>query len=146
MLVVFCTVAAFLIYATLVREVGPGRAAVITYVAPIVALGLGVVVLDEHPGAGALAGLALILAGSWIATRTARRAGRRARRCLTPAGCRSRGARGARGWSARRSASRGTIAAALAPSPWSIVCGVLAALGTIGAFVAFVVITVLEDR
>ena len=39
----------------------------------------------------------------------------------------------------------GTIAAALAPSPWSIVCGVLAALGTIGAFVAFVVITILED-
>ena len=68
-LVVFCTVAAFLIYATLVREVGPGRAAVITYVAPIVALGLGVVALDERPGAGAIAGLALILAGSWIATR-----------------------------------------------------------------------------
>ena len=40
----------------------------------------------------------------------------------------------------------GTIAAALAPSPWSIVCGVLASLGAIGAFVAFVVITVLEDR
>ena len=68
-LVVFCTVAAFLIYATLVREVGPGRAAVITYIAPIVALGLGVVALDERPGAGTLAGLALILAGSWIATR-----------------------------------------------------------------------------
>ncbi len=68
-LVVFCTVAAFLIYATLVREVGPGRAAVITYIAPIVALALGVVALDERPGAGALAGLALILAGSWIATR-----------------------------------------------------------------------------
>lgn len=68
-LVVFCTVAGFLVYATLVREVGPGRAAVITYVAPIVALGLGVVALDESPGVGALAGLALILAGSWIATR-----------------------------------------------------------------------------
>jgi hypothetical protein len=40
----------------------------------------------------------------------------------------------------------GTIAAALLPSPWSIVCGVLAALGAIGAFVMFVVIVVLEDR
>ena len=68
-LVVFCTVAAFLIFATLVREVGPSRATVITYVAPVVALGLGVVALDEHPGGGALAGFALILFGSWIATR-----------------------------------------------------------------------------
>ena len=40
----------------------------------------------------------------------------------------------------------GTIAAALAPSPWSIVCGALAALGAIGAFAMFVVIVVLEDR
>jgi hypothetical protein len=40
----------------------------------------------------------------------------------------------------------GTIAAALLPSPWSIVCGVLAALGAIGAFLMFVVIVVLEDR
>jgi len=40
----------------------------------------------------------------------------------------------------------GTIAAALLPSPWSIACGVLAALGATGAFVMFVVIVVLEDR
>ena len=39
----------------------------------------------------------------------------------------------------------GTIAASLLASPWSIVCGVIAALGAIGAFVAFVVISVLED-
>jgi hypothetical protein len=39
----------------------------------------------------------------------------------------------------------GTIAAALVPSPWSIVCGVLASLGAIGAFVMFVAIVVLED-
>lgn len=39
----------------------------------------------------------------------------------------------------------GTIAAALLPSPWSIVCGVLAALGATGAFVMFVTIVVLED-
>jgi drug/metabolite transporter (DMT)-like permease len=67
-LVVLCTAAAFLIYARLVGEVGPGRAAVITYVAPVLALGLGVVVLGEHPGGGAIAGLAAILAGSWLST------------------------------------------------------------------------------
>jgi hypothetical protein len=39
----------------------------------------------------------------------------------------------------------GTIAAALAPSPWSIACGVIASLGAIGAFVMFVVIVVIED-
>jgi drug/metabolite transporter (DMT)-like permease len=67
-LVLLCTVAAFLIFATLVRDVGPGRAAVIAYVAPILAVALGVAALGEHPGSGAIAGLVLILAGSWLAT------------------------------------------------------------------------------
>lgn len=67
-LVIFCTAAAFVIYATLVKEIGPGRAAVITYIAPVLAVALGVAVLGEHPGAGAIAGLLAILAGSWIAT------------------------------------------------------------------------------
>jgi hypothetical protein len=40
----------------------------------------------------------------------------------------------------------GTIAAGVLPSPWSIVSGVLAAFGAIGAFAMFVAITVLEDR
>jgi len=67
-LVVFCTAAALLIYVTLVAEVGPGRAAVITYVAPVLAVGLGIAVLGEHPGSGGIAGLLLILAGSWLST------------------------------------------------------------------------------
>jgi drug/metabolite transporter (DMT)-like permease len=41
---------------------------VITYVNPVVAVALGVAVLDERPGAGAIAGLLLILAGSWVST------------------------------------------------------------------------------
>ena len=49
-------------------EIGPGRALVITYVNPVVAVTLGVIVLDERPGAGAVAGLLLILAGSWLST------------------------------------------------------------------------------
>ena len=40
----------------------------------------------------------------------------------------------------------GTIAASLLPSPWSVVCGVLAALGATGAFGFFVAITILEDH
>jgi drug/metabolite transporter (DMT)-like permease len=63
-----CTALAFLVYSVLVAEVGPGRAIVITYVAPVVALALGVAVLDERPGPGAIVGLLLILAGSWIST------------------------------------------------------------------------------
>ena len=63
-----CTAAAFAVYASLVSEVGAGRALVITYVAPVVAVALGVAVLDESLGAGAIAGLLLILAGSWLAT------------------------------------------------------------------------------
>jgi drug/metabolite transporter (DMT)-like permease len=65
---IFSTAAAFAIYAALVAEVGAGRALVITYVAPVVAVALGIAILDEHLGAGAIAGLLLILAGSWLST------------------------------------------------------------------------------
>jgi drug/metabolite transporter (DMT)-like permease len=64
----FCTAAAFVFFGALIAEVGPGRALVITYVAPVVAVTLGVTVLGERPGAGAVAGLLLILAGSWLST------------------------------------------------------------------------------
>jgi drug/metabolite transporter (DMT)-like permease len=64
----FCTAAAFVFFGMLIAEVGPGRGLVITYVAPVVAVALGVTVLGERPGAGAVAGLLLILAGSWLST------------------------------------------------------------------------------
>ena len=64
----FCTAVAFIVYSALVAEVGAGRAVVITYVAPVVALALGVAVLGESPGPGAVVGLLLILAGSWMST------------------------------------------------------------------------------
>src|SRR4051812_36050696 len=63
-----CTAAAFVVMAMLVADIGPGRALVITYVNPVVAVALGVAVLDERPGAGTIAGLLLILAGSWLST------------------------------------------------------------------------------
>jgi drug/metabolite transporter (DMT)-like permease len=64
----FCTAAALVFYGVLVAEAGPGRALVITYVSPVVAVALGVAVLDESLGAGAIAGLLLVLAGSWLST------------------------------------------------------------------------------
>ncbi|MFN2628896.1 MAG: DMT family transporter [Gaiellaceae bacterium] len=63
-----CSALAFLVFFRLIAEVGPSRATVITYVNPIVALALGVAVLGEDVTAGAVAGLLLILAGSWLAT------------------------------------------------------------------------------
>jgi drug/metabolite transporter (DMT)-like permease len=41
---------------------------VITYINPVVAVALGVSLLGEQLGAGAIAGLLLILAGSWLST------------------------------------------------------------------------------
>ena len=65
---IFCTAAAFVLFGALVLDIGAGRALVITYVAPVVALIAGVVVLDESPGLGTLVGLPLIVGGSWLAT------------------------------------------------------------------------------
>jgi drug/metabolite transporter (DMT)-like permease len=76
---ILCTAAAFAFYGALVAEAGAGRALVITYVAPVVAVALGVAVLGERPGAGAGAGLLLILAGSWLATGGRMPPGRRRR-------------------------------------------------------------------
>ena len=63
-----CTAIAFLIFFRLITEVGPGRATVITYINPVVALALGVAILGESVTAGAVVGLLLILAGSWLST------------------------------------------------------------------------------
>src|SRR5207247_2134078 len=63
-----CSALAFMVFFRLIAEVGASRAAVITYINPIVALGLGVAILGEDVGPGAVAGLLLILAGSWLST------------------------------------------------------------------------------
>ncbi len=64
----FCTAMAFVLFADLLTEIGPSRASVITYVAPVVAVALGIAALGERPGLGAVAGLLLILVGSWLST------------------------------------------------------------------------------
>jgi drug/metabolite transporter (DMT)-like permease len=65
---VLCTAAGLVLLAVLVREAGTGRAMVITYINPVIAVALGVALLNERPGAGAVAGLLLILAGSYLST------------------------------------------------------------------------------
>jgi drug/metabolite transporter (DMT)-like permease len=65
---VLCTAIAFVVYMLLIREAGTSRATVITYINPLVAVVLGVTLLGERPGPSALAGLLLILAGSWLST------------------------------------------------------------------------------
>jgi hypothetical protein len=65
---VVCTALGLVLFFGLVVEAGPSRAAVITYVNPVVAVVLGVLALDERLGATAVAGLLAILAGSWLAT------------------------------------------------------------------------------
>jgi drug/metabolite transporter (DMT)-like permease len=57
---------AFVLYYTLIAEVGPARASMVGYVAPAFSIFYGVVLLDEALTAGAIGGLLLILAGSWL--------------------------------------------------------------------------------
>jgi len=68
---IVCTAIAMLLMFYLVRHAGASRASVITYINPVVATLLGVLVLDEHLGIGGLIAFALILLGSWLATRGA---------------------------------------------------------------------------
>jgi drug/metabolite transporter (DMT)-like permease len=68
---VLCTAVAMLFLFYLVSHAGPARASVITYINPIVAALLGVLLLHEHLGMGGYMALALILLGSWLATRGA---------------------------------------------------------------------------
>ncbi len=64
-----CTAAGLAVFGILIAEVGAGRAVVVTYICPLVAVAAGMLVLDERPGPGALLGLTLILLGSWLSTR-----------------------------------------------------------------------------
>jgi len=68
---IVCTAVAMLLMFYLVHHAGAARASVITYINPVVATLLGVLVLDEHLGIGGFIAFALILLGSWLATRGA---------------------------------------------------------------------------
>jgi drug/metabolite transporter (DMT)-like permease len=79
-LAVLCTALAFLVFFALIREVGPSRALVFTYVNPAVAVTAGVLVLGEPLTVSILVSFALILAGSVLATAP------RGRKAVTPVG------------------------------------------------------------
>jgi drug/metabolite transporter (DMT)-like permease len=68
-LAVVCTAAALLVFAALIDEIGPVRATIITYINPAVAAVLGVLVLHETFTLPMGIGLALVIAGSALATR-----------------------------------------------------------------------------
>jgi drug/metabolite transporter (DMT)-like permease len=65
---IVCTVLAFLVFFALIREVGPARTTVITYVNPLVAVLLGVALLSEPFTLGIAVGMPLILLGSVLGT------------------------------------------------------------------------------
>jgi drug/metabolite transporter (DMT)-like permease len=63
------TALAFVIFYKLIAEVGAGRASLVSYLAPGVALLYGALLLDEPITVAAIAGLALILGGVALASR-----------------------------------------------------------------------------
>jgi drug/metabolite transporter (DMT)-like permease len=66
-LAVICTAIAFLAFFALIREVGPVRAPLFTYVNPVVAIILGAIVLSEPITPGLLIGFPLVIVGCWFA-------------------------------------------------------------------------------
>ncbi len=58
---------AFAIFYTLIARIGPARSFIVAYLAPGFAVVYGALLLDEPITAATVAGLALILAGSWLA-------------------------------------------------------------------------------
>jgi drug/metabolite transporter (DMT)-like permease len=65
------TALAFVIFYKLINEIGAGRAALVSYLAPGVALFYGAVFRDETITVAAVAGLVLILGGVFVASRRA---------------------------------------------------------------------------
>jgi drug/metabolite transporter (DMT)-like permease len=65
---IICTATAFLLFFALIAEVGPARATVITYINPVVAIILGVVVLHEPLTLGMAIGFPLVIVGSILGT------------------------------------------------------------------------------
>jgi drug/metabolite transporter (DMT)-like permease len=75
---------AFVVFYTLIAEIGPAKASIVAYIAPVFAVLYGVLFLDEAFTLATLLGMALILGGSWIAGQA------RSRATVTAAGARPR--------------------------------------------------------
>jgi len=81
---VICTAAAFLVFLRLIREAGPTRAMVFTYVNPAVAVAGGVLVLGEPFTVTIAAAFVLILTGCVLATASRAAPPRRTASVATP--------------------------------------------------------------
>ncbi|HYI52110.1 MAG TPA: DMT family transporter [Microbacterium sp.] len=66
-LAVLCTAVAFIVFFALIDRVGPSRAPLFTYVNPVVAIILGVIVLGEEITPGLVIGFPLVILGCWLA-------------------------------------------------------------------------------
>ena len=72
-LALVCTGLAFVVFFKLLDEVGPARAPLITFANPVVAVGLGAVLLDEAVTLATFVGFVLVMTGCFLATRSASR-------------------------------------------------------------------------
>jgi drug/metabolite transporter (DMT)-like permease len=68
---VFCTAVALLAFYRLITLAGSNRAGLVTYLNPVVAVLLGVLVLSEPLSWSTVAGFALVATGCWLSTRPA---------------------------------------------------------------------------
>jgi drug/metabolite transporter (DMT)-like permease len=69
---VLCTAVALLAFYGLIAIAGSNKAGLVTYMNPVVAVLLGVLVLNESVGVSTIAGFLLVLAGCWLSTRQER--------------------------------------------------------------------------
>ncbi len=65
---VMCTAVAFLLFFTLIAEVGPARATIVAYINPVVAIILGALVLGEPLTLGMMIGFPLVIVGIVMAS------------------------------------------------------------------------------
>jgi len=68
----FCTAIALIAFYALINDAGPNRAGLVTYVNPLVAVALGVALLNEPLRWSLPVGAVLILTGCWLSTRRPR--------------------------------------------------------------------------
>ena len=69
---VICTAVAFIVFFEVMKEIGPARTSLITYLNTAIAVLLGVLILNEPLTIGIAIGLPLVLIGSYFASRKPR--------------------------------------------------------------------------
>jgi drug/metabolite transporter (DMT)-like permease len=68
-LALVCSAVAFVVFFSLIAEIGPARATAVTYVNPAVAIVAGAILLGEQVTVWTIVGFVLVIAGSWLVTR-----------------------------------------------------------------------------